>query len=1003
MDILKQFQNPDNTLRGKPFWSWNGELKMQELIRQVDVSHDMGFGGFFMHSRCGLITEYLGDEWFELINGATDRAEELGMEAWLYDEDRWPSGSAGGIVSKNEKYRTRYIDLTIVPVDGFKWDDDILAAFAANIDDINMDSYKRIYDPSEAQGFRCVLVFRVVLMQCHSNYNGYTYIDTMSREAVDEFIRVTHEAYKAKCGGRVGTTIKGIFTDEPHRGSLLDGFGISDGGAYIPYTFKLFDEFKSRYGFDLLERLPEVYFRLNGESLNEVKWRYTELIQDLFVENFVTPIQEWCDANNMLFTGHFLHEDSLTAQVDMFGNLMRGYEVMSYPGVDVLTEHNCNYNIVKQLTSVARQTGKKWLLSELYGCTGWQFNLEAHKNQGDWQALLGINLRCPHLSWYTMEGEGKRDYPASIFHQSAWYKEYKYVEDYFARFNLVMMTGKPECDVLYLSPIESVMAQVNLGWAKNLGPQHDCIIDVEKDYNAITGWLYGGHTDFDIGDEAMINRLHKINETGRETLLTVGEASYRVVVVGGMRTMRSDTLKWLKNFAKKGGKVLFVGDVPSYVDAKLSDDVKEFAKKATCIPMDQESFTKTVSEMSTCFVRVDNPSIFTQLRRDGDKLYMVMLNMDRREAKKNVNVTITENGYLQEWDLASGTRYDAGDAARILTIDFEAGQERVFCVAKSYEALPKKPSYTTVKTIEVGDFAGYTLDEPNMLLLDMAEVSVNGGQWQPKTEILKADWFVRDSFNLPHRGGEMLQPWFVRKNGVSVVGKANVRFTFFADVIPEGTLYLCMERPENFIVKVNGTAIDTSKQDGFWVDIAFKKVALDNSLLKLGENIVELETDYTEATNLEALYIIGEFGVKVDGCVNTMIEMPKTISLGNLFEQGLPFYGGKIVYHTDVKADLAEVAFDQIHGGCLVVNPETDKAFVGWKPYTAVVNGKDGIDIELALTRRNTFGPLHQYPLDVGAYGPGNFTTGGDGYKDEYNFYPCGLLTAPIIRVLKEN
>ena len=204
-------------------------------------------------------------------------------------------------------------------------------------------------------------------------------------------------------------------------------------------------------------------------------------------------------------------------------------------------------------------------------------------------------------------------------------------------------------------------------------------------------------------------------------------------------------------------------------------------------------------------------------------------------------------------------------------------------------------------------------------------------------------------------------------------------------------------------MKVNGTAIDTSKQDGFWVDIAFKKVALDNSLLKLGENIVELETDYTEATNLEALYIIGEFGVKVDGCVNTMIEMPKTISLGNLFEQGLPFYGGKIVYHTDVKADLAEVAFDQIHGGCLVVNPETDKAFVGWKPYTAVVNGKDGIDIELALTRRNTFGPLHQYPLDVGAYGPGNFTTGGDGYKDEYNFYPCGLLTAPIIRVLKEN
>ena len=58
-----------------------------------------------------------------------------------------------------------------------------------------------------------------------------------------------------------------------------------------------------------------------------------------------------------------------------------------------------------------------------------------YKSVGDWQSLLGINVRCPHLSWYTMKGEGKRDYPASISVQSAWYKECKYISRGYTNFD----------------------------------------------------------------------------------------------------------------------------------------------------------------------------------------------------------------------------------------------------------------------------------------------------------------------------------------------------------------------------------------------------------------------------------------------------------------------------------------------------------------------------------------------------------------------------------------
>lgn len=37
--------------RGIPFWSWNGILEKEEIIRLVHVLKEMGFGGFFMHSR----------------------------------------------------------------------------------------------------------------------------------------------------------------------------------------------------------------------------------------------------------------------------------------------------------------------------------------------------------------------------------------------------------------------------------------------------------------------------------------------------------------------------------------------------------------------------------------------------------------------------------------------------------------------------------------------------------------------------------------------------------------------------------------------------------------------------------------------------------------------------------------------------------------------------------------------------------------------------------------
>ena len=109
------FRNPGAIYRGTPFWSWNTILDIAQLRRQIDVFKQMGLGGFHMHSRTGLGTAYLGDDFMAAVKACTEYARDNEMLAWLYDEDRWPSGAAGGLVTQDPQYRARYLLFTPFP------------------------------------------------------------------------------------------------------------------------------------------------------------------------------------------------------------------------------------------------------------------------------------------------------------------------------------------------------------------------------------------------------------------------------------------------------------------------------------------------------------------------------------------------------------------------------------------------------------------------------------------------------------------------------------------------------------------------------------------------------------------------------------------------------------------------------------------------------------------------------------------------------------------------
>ena len=1046
--LEKEFVSPSGAWRGKPFWSWNGELRGEELVRQAHIMKEMGFGGYFMHSRTGLITEYLGEEWFERINEVADAAGQDGMEAWLYDEDRWPSGSAGGKATADPRYRMKSLYVYESDPDAADWDDMSFALYAAKLDGMNLytcrelevsgigsreDAVNAVNAAAEElsgaakdePGVWKALRFAIVPDTPSSGYNGATYLDTMNREATEHFIELTHEQYAKRCGDRIGRNIKGIFTDEPHRGHCFDNRSEENGvmSCAVAWTDDMFEEFEKRYGFACRPALPELFYRKNGEAVAPVKLFYIDLANTLFLERFAKPINEWCENHNMILTGHVLHEDSLMNQTVPNGSLMRYYEHMGYPGVDVLTEHNRCYWIVKQLTSAARQLGKKRLLSELYGVTGWHFDFKGHKNVGDWQALFGINLRCPHLSWYTMEGEAKRDYPASILHQSPWYKDYKKVEDHFARMGVVLSEGASDCGVLLLNPIESLWCQAYAGWANWISNASPDVEPYEKRYQELFHFLTDHQIDFDYGEEEMMSHLASVETLDGPPVIRVGKATYRTVIVADMLTIRPTTLSLLRAFAEKGGTVIFCGDAPAYVNAVKSDEPAELAARTVRIPYDEEALVSAVRARSDAILTVTDTdgapekSVYVQVRRHfcGDGTAVVILNTDREEPRRGLILTISAAGgcRAEEWDLDEGGRFDASafseEAGGVYRIrfDLEAGGTRCFVLSPDRDkSLPPLPVYEVVAEKTLKGAFPYQIDEPNVCVLDWCRWRWQGGAWSSEAEALKADQQIRSSLGLEHRGGGMLQPWYAKRFDSKEYGDLQLSYPFDIDVVPEGSVWLAGERPEWNRYSINGIPLCHNDVNDFWIDDCFKKMAIPAGALKTGRNEVTVDVRFLRTTNVEALYLVGGFGVRLNGRQRTLVPLPERMGCDNYSSFDMPFYSGNMTFELSAEAyrpaveGMAEAARivltpKEFTGACVKVEAAGKTTVLGWEPYEADVTEavRRGLPIRVTVvgTRINVFGPLHEVSKPAWACGPGNFVTEGEEWTDDYSLLDSGL------------
>jgi hypothetical protein len=1027
---LEQFKEPGCEFRGAPFWAWNGKLEPEELRRQIRIMKQMGLGGFFMHSRVGLDTAYLSEEWFECVNACIDEAEKQDMRAWLYDEDRWPSGAAGGLVTKNHAYRAKFVRAEeLKSAKGFKWTKDTIAVFAAEISGTTACNVRRIKTNAVKISKKETLLHFTLQIQGDSSwYNGQAYLDLMDKKAVKEFIKVTHEKYRKEVGKHFGKRVPGIFTDEPNFPSICPGN--NPNMTSIPWSNELTSVFKKKYGYDIIDRIVELFYDVDGMEISQARYHYNDCLTTMFVEAFTKQIGEWCDENKMQHTGHLLLEDSLSKQVSCVGSCIRSYEYMQAPGMDLLTERWPEYDTAKQVSSAARQFDRKWRLTETYGCTGWDFPFKGHKALGDWQAALGINLRAQHLSWYTMLGQAKRDYPAGIFYQSPWWQQYSKVEDYFGRINAVMVNGKEIRDLLVIHANESMWTMTRKGWK-----QEKAVKDYDKMFVDLRNSFLDKNIDFDYGDEEILSR-HGSVIYGKEPKLKLAKAEYKAVVVPPLKTMRSSTLELLKKFREAGGKVVFAGSVAKYVDALPSEEVAKFAKSCDKAPAKGAKLADSVESCRRISIKdktgkeIDNTLYL--LREDRDNSYLFICNtgfdqkqiktktcmvVDRKTAYDKVQISGFEGykGEPLELNPDTGEIFKADakikDGSVKINTSFPALGSRLFVIPKK----KAKTNYPRIKNLRISQTTKLNpkkwdvlYSEENVLVLDYPMFRVIGGKWKQE-EVLKADHIVKDALGIQRRGGRMVQPWARKKDPNPDCIKIELKYLFNIKEIPKSVIYLALEKPELFRISVNGTPIDSDSECGWWCDQSLRKIAISPSFLKKGENTITMQCDYNENhPGLEIVYLLGQFGARMlKDNLNEITPFPETLKLGDWTEQGLPFYSGAVSYTKtcSVKFEKGQKVFISVpdYNGVAVriyVNG-VDAGITAWEPneieITELVKSNEKFDlrIELISHRRNSHGPLHHTEKWPRWTGHAEF----ENAEGRYNLVPCGINTAPEILV----
>lgn len=968
-NLKKSFKNPSKSFRSAPLWVWNTSVTEADIDRMLEELKEAGFGGAFIHPRPGMITEYLSDDWFKLYEYSVEKGKKLGLDIWIYDENSYPSGFAGGHVpaempeSYNQGQGLSYAKVEFLS-DNAKDYFFCLKKEGESFQDIT----SRINDYKDVKGE--YYLYNKTFYGRSDWHGGYSYVDLLYPGVTEKFLDVTMSGYEKTFGKELGTVIKGIFSDEPNIGSI----------SGVRWTPDLFDIFQKQWGYDLKNVLP-LLVEETGDW-KRVRHNYMETLTQLFIDRWSKPMSRYCEEKNLKWTGHYWEHG--WPNMSEGGDNMAMYAWHQMPAIDMLfNQFNDahpqaqfgNVRAVKELRSVANHMGYTRTLSETYGGGGWDETFQDFKRLGDWEYVLGVNFMNQHLSHMTIVGARKYDYPPVFTSLSPWWSDYKTQNDYFGRLSLVLSQGEQLNDILVLEP--TTTAWLYFSYIRG----HAKTMEVGSSFQNFVTKLEKSQVEYDLGSENIIKDRGQI-ENG---LFVVGKREYKKVVLPPMtENLNAVTFKLLKDFVKSGGQLISFS-IPVLIDGKESSELAAFFREnadriTTYQELSGEVIDNSFLNGKIRFRNVTGSDLYHHRRtyKDGELLFLV-------------NSSLTETAYgrvsiegksLQELDGMSGEIFAYhglvyGKYVETTFILPPAGSLILFSSSSEKSSYKARPQITNGNILKATTPLEIKRMKDNALTLDFCDLIIDGKSEQ--------GLYTVEACNKLYQHYGMNDPWnsaiqyrrSIVERDTFKTGDIKVNYHFIvAGDIDKDQLKLIAEQPEIWKVKINGESV--SSTGASFLDTRFGTYSI-GKYVKVGVNVVELSVrPMSIYAEIAPVYVMGDFSLKSVSAGWVIEEPVKDLQLGSWKEQGQPCYSWDVSYSkkyhindTDVhyalqlhqwNGTVAEVFVNDRKVGVIAYQP----FIFDMSPY--MKKGDNKVEVRIIGSLKNLFGP--HYSHEKGIMGP---------------------------------
>ncbi|MCM1251544.1 MAG: hypothetical protein NC321_01885 [Clostridium sp.] len=519
-EFLYHIKNPSEEFTPIPFWFFNDEPDEEKIKKQLMDYMDKGVNGIVLHPRIGIPNQiaYLSEAYFQAVKYIVKAAEEIGMKIVLYDEGMYPSGSAHGmVVSQNADYASKGITLSDSADGG-----EVITRFS--------DGRYLLYT------FTCGTIRGIHFGEDDGEEGAPLSADILNPEAVDAFIRLTHERYYRELKEYFGSTVIAFFTDEP---------------CPLGRNAERFREWASGMEGEIIEnggRLEDLEALFSGKE-NETTRIYHKLIKKHLREIYYARLSQWCASHGISLMGHPEASDDVEEEF-----------YFQIPGQDLIMRRVAPENggmegidsvQAKLAADIARCLNRKRNANECFGVCNrgnipWYFTGYDMKWYMNWLGIRGVNLFVPHAFYYSIAGARKEERPPDVGPNNIWWRHYRMFSDYMKRISYLMTDSLSHADIAVLCDNNHVPAKEIAGLYTHQIAFHYLPVALLADCKMSGGRLCIGQCSFTTvvdlhgyrTKEAYAKYLADVRVvTGAESLYTEDAASRLCHEDGGFRIL----------------------------------------------------------------------------------------------------------------------------------------------------------------------------------------------------------------------------------------------------------------------------------------------------------------------------------------------------------------------------------------------------------------------------------------------------------------------------------